>query len=131
MTTSLHNRISPAADSAYGPGLTAALAVVEDLAADMALRWRQGQRPGAEEYLARHPELLDVPEAALELIAEEIALRQEHGQAADASSLARRFPQWAEQVRELVDCQQFLAMALPVPSYPAAGECLGEFELLA
>ena len=43
----------------------------------MVAAWRRGERPLAEDILARHPELGD--EAAIRLIYEEVALRQEVG----------------------------------------------------
>src|SRR5437660_1156299 len=78
------------------------------LAEEMVDRWRRGERPPAEEYLDRHPELRDDPAAALELIAEELALREEHGPPVSLAELADRFPQWQAQVRALAQCQQVL-----------------------
>jgi serine/threonine protein kinase/Flp pilus assembly protein TadD len=105
-----------------------ALELVERLAEDMVRRWRQGQRPRVEEYLDRHPLLRQVPEAALELISEEISLCQEHGQALALADLVKRFPQWEWQVRALLDCHE--AMSPGRARFPAAGESLGEFDLL-
>src|SRR5262245_9930007 len=51
----------------------------ERLAEEMAGRWRRGERPPAEEYLARLPGLRDDGEAAVELIYEEVCLRQQYG----------------------------------------------------
>ena len=53
---------------------------VERLAAEMAERWRKGERPRAEEFLDRHPVLWNQPEAAADLIYEEFCLRQELGE---------------------------------------------------
>jgi serine/threonine protein kinase/Tfp pilus assembly protein PilF len=107
-----------------------AFALVERLAEEMTQRWRRGERPLVEEYLARHPALREHPEAALELIAEELHLRQECGEAAGAD-LARRFPQWRRQVGTLAECHRLLAPELASPALPDAGETLGEFRLLA
>jgi len=74
----------------------------------MAERWQKGERPLAEEFLARHPQLWDRPEVALDLIFEELCLRQEHGQAIDAAGLLRRFPRWREQLQVLLDCHRIL-----------------------
>jgi serine/threonine protein kinase/lipoprotein NlpI len=112
------------------PRLTEALALAERLAEDMALRWRQGERPRVEDYLDHHPELWQVPEAALELISEEISLGQEHGEL-PAQGYEGRFPQWRGQVRALVDWHQVLTAELNLPALPSAGESLGEFALLA
>jgi hypothetical protein len=108
----------------------AALALVESLADDMAERWRRGERPVVEDYLAAHTALGEAAEAVLELLSEEIALRQEVGEEVPATELLRRFPRWPAQVRALLGCHHLLA-ALPGPGgFPAAGERLGEFALL-
>jgi tetratricopeptide (TPR) repeat protein len=104
--------------------------VLERVLAEMASRWRQGERPLAEEYLARYPELGQQREVALELIYEEICLRQEAGQETAAAEVALRFPQWEEELQILVECQQLLA-GPTAPGFPVAGESLGDFCLLA
>jgi serine/threonine protein kinase/Tfp pilus assembly protein PilF len=101
------------------------------LAEEMRRRWREGERPLAEELLAFDPDLLEHPEAALELIAEELYLRQEWGETADERRLEDRFPRWRRQVRALLDCHRLLAPELAGPRFPAAGETLGDFRLLA
>jgi serine/threonine protein kinase len=105
--------------------------LAERLAEEMARRWRAGERPIAEEYLARHPELEAHPEAALELVAEEICLRAEAGLGAGAADLLRRFPHWARQVQALLDCHQLMAPQPAPLRFPSAGEALGDFRLLA
>ena len=111
-----------------GPASVADL--VERLAEEMVGRWADGERPAAEEYLGRHPELWDRPDAALELIAQEIALREEHGRPADGAELVRRFPRWRTQVLALLGCQRALGPNRG-PSFPAPGQRLGEFRLVA
>jgi tetratricopeptide (TPR) repeat protein len=98
--------------------------------ADLVGRWQKGERPLAEEYLDRQPELWEQPEAALELIAEELVLRGEHDQPIGEEELLRRFPQWQAQVRVLFDCQKALGTKLGPPKFPEAGEKIGGFELL-
>src|SRR5262249_8062048 len=107
-----------------------ALALAEMLAEEMAQRWRHGQRQRVEDYLQRHPELADSPEAVLELLAEEISLRQADGEEPHLADLERRFPRWQRQVRALFACQQLLSPR-SAPSFPEAGSRLSEFELLA
>jgi serine/threonine protein kinase/tetratricopeptide (TPR) repeat protein len=97
----------------------------------MGRRWRAGERPPAEEYLARHPQLEDHPEAALELIAEEIYLRAEAGLDLAPAEFLRRFPRWQRQVQALLDCHEVMSSVLGPPRFPAAGESLGDFRLLA
>jgi len=107
------------------------LSAVDDLVADLVARWRAGERPLAEEYFERSPDLWSQPESALEVIAEELVLRAEFSQPTTSSDLARRFPQWKAQVEVLLDCQRALGAALPVPRFPDPGERLGDFHLLS
>jgi serine/threonine protein kinase len=105
--------------------------LLERLTEDLARRWRTGERPLAEEYLAGHPQLAAQADAALELVAEEIYLRAEAGLEPDAAEFLRRFPQWPRQVQALFDCHQLLSSRLGVLRFPSAGEALGDFRLLA
>jgi serine/threonine protein kinase/Flp pilus assembly protein TadD len=105
--------------------------LVERLAAEMSRRWRRGERPLAEEYLARYPQLADCPEAAVELIYEEICLQQRYETGAVGSDVLQRFPQWRTELEVLLDCHRLLEPAKEVPQFPDAGETLGEFRLLA
>ncbi len=120
-----------AAPASLPPGAPVALeSLVEDLAAEMAAAWQRGERPGAEAFLARHPEIAACPEAAVRLVYEEVCLREEHGSAVPASEVVRRFPQWASQLEILLDCHGL--MRPPPPAvFPEAGEHLGDFRLLA
>src|SRR5262245_1500754 len=107
-----------------------ASSLVERLAEEMRRRWHQGERPGAEEFLRRHG-LEDCPAAIAGLVYEEVCLREEAGQA-DASALVlRRFPRWAAELRVLLDCRLVLEAEDPEPDFPAAGDSLGDFRLLA
>jgi serine/threonine protein kinase/Flp pilus assembly protein TadD len=105
--------------------------LVQRLVEDMGRRWREGERPRAEEYLARWPELRDQAGAALELIYEEFCLRREHGDDVPAEEIYRRFPQWQAELAVLLDCHRVLAPALAAPRFPTAGEALGDFRLVA
>src|SRR5438046_3188859 len=78
------------------------------LVAEMIQRWRQGERPVAEDFLAWHPELWDHPAAAAELIYEEFCLRQEHGPEVSVAEILQRFPQWRPQLEILLDVQRLL-----------------------
>jgi serine/threonine protein kinase/Flp pilus assembly protein TadD len=118
----------PSSDHAEAPAGLEAL--VEELLDDMRRRWQEGERPLAEEFLSRHPELHDHPATAAELIYEEICLRQEYREGGTASDVVRRFPHWREPLRVLLNFHRLLGDGGP-PAFPAAGEALGEFELLA
>ncbi len=102
----------------------------ETLAQDMARRWESGERPLAEEYLARYPQLAADPDTALDLIYEEVCLRRQFGEEAAAEAVLARFPQWREQLRLLLDCHRLLE-GTEGPRFPAVGETLGEYRLAA
>jgi serine/threonine protein kinase/Flp pilus assembly protein TadD len=118
----------PSSDHAESPANLEAL--VEELLEDLRRRWQAGERPLVEDFLSLHPELHEHPEAAAELIYEEVCLRQEYNVQGTPSDVVRRFPQWREPLRVLLNFHRLLGDGAP-PSFPAAGEALGEFELLA
>jgi serine/threonine protein kinase/tetratricopeptide (TPR) repeat protein len=107
-----------------------AQAIASRLAEEMAAAWRQGKRPPAEVFLARHPELTETPDAALRLIYEEICLRQEAGEHLSPEEITRRFPQWQTEIRALLECHEVLQPPTVVPALPQLGEMLGDFRLL-
>jgi tetratricopeptide (TPR) repeat protein len=113
------------------PSMTADDARTAPLAADMARRWRAGERVPAEQYLAQHPELWDQPEAAADLIYEEICLREEQGEEDAASQVLPRFPQWHAQLQVLLECHRMLEPELAAPRFPEAGQTWEGFRLLA
>lgn len=110
------------------PGIAASQA--SQLAGQMAERWRRGERPLAEEFLAQHAELLETPPAAIKLICEEICLRQEHGEPVDSVQVIARFPQWRDELEVLLGCHRLLEPALAGPAFPEVGEALDGFELI-
>src|SRR5262249_19230629 len=113
----------PPADAGTADSLTAPL--VEE----MARRWQQGERPLAEDFLARDPRLRQ-PSAALELIYEELCLRQQHGPGADpANSLHRSHERGAD--LDVLLGPPPLPGGARAPRSPAVGEVLGGFRLLA
>jgi serine/threonine protein kinase/tetratricopeptide (TPR) repeat protein len=97
----------------------------------MAAAWQHGQGPPAEEFLTRHPELGDHPEAAVRLIYEEVCLRREAGQPVATAEVVQRFPQWQAELEVLFDCARFLQPHAAAPVFPKAGDILGDFHLLA
>jgi serine/threonine protein kinase/Flp pilus assembly protein TadD len=101
------------------------------LAEELARRWRAGERPAVEEYLARYPELCDRPEAAVELIFEELCLRREFGEGPDATDVMRRFPRWADRLRLVVECHRLLEAGPAGDRFPEPGESVAGFRLLA
>jgi serine/threonine protein kinase len=113
------------------PSRGSAEALASELVGEMMRRWRQGERPLAEEFLHRHPELRDHPEAAADLVYEELCLRQEFGPEVADEEILRRFPEWRPQLEVLFDCQRVLGPRRAAPRFPAAGEAFDDFLLLA
>jgi serine/threonine protein kinase/Flp pilus assembly protein TadD len=109
----------------------ASVSLVDRLAEELRRRWRAGERPIVEAYLALYPELCDQSGAAVELIYEELCLRQEYEPGTDAADVLRRFPQWRAQLEVIIACHDFLEAKPASPCFPAPGETLGTFRLLA
>jgi Tfp pilus assembly protein PilF len=117
--------------STVTPPPSAAPDLVDRLAGEMAAAWRRGEDTPAESYLAGHPELLDRPEEAVRLVYEEVCLRQERGAVVAADELVRRFPRWADELTVLLDCHRLMQSHPTAPQFPAVGESLGDFRLVA
>ncbi len=119
------------AGAAAGNGAAAnGAALVATLADEMHRAWRSGERPGAEIYLTRHPELAHRSDAVLDLVYEEICLRHEYHEPIDRAELAQRFPAWEAHIGMLVDCVYTLETGIN-GGFPVPGETLGDFKLVA
>jgi serine/threonine protein kinase/Flp pilus assembly protein TadD len=89
----------------------------------------QGGASRFEDFLARYPQL---PDLAFRLIAEEARLRQELGDGVSAVEIGRRLPQRESEIAALLNSYTVLPRAQQVISaFPAVGETVGEFRLLA
>jgi serine/threonine protein kinase len=91
----------------------------EELAAvirvDQRERWQVGERVPAEHYLQRLPgEALD-PEIALDLIYNEFLVRERLGERPDAEDYCRRFPAFADALREQIALHGALGPPTAVP----------------
>jgi serine/threonine protein kinase/tetratricopeptide (TPR) repeat protein len=95
----------------------------------MASAWERGERVTAAELIERSPHL--DTEAAIRIIYEEICLRREAGLAVDIEETIRRFPRWAAELRDLLDCDRLLGTPGEATVFPEVGETLGPFRLLA
>ncbi len=95
---------------------------------EMVAAWRRGERPQAEEFLERNPDLGD--EAAIRLIYEEVCLRREAGLAVDHQEILRRFPHWRSELAALLDCHRLIESTLAPPVLPQEGEVLAGFRLV-
>ena len=116
--------------SAQGPDSFPTDDLLARLVDEMTAAWARGERPLAEDFLARHRELQDNPQAAADLVYEEVCLREQYGEDVSTEALLLRFPQWCAQLEVLLDCQRLFEPDAPV-HFPAAGDLQGEFRLLA
>ena len=127
--------VESAQPSSEGSGEPAATESVEDLATrlirEMIEAWHGGDCPPVEEFLARHPALLDHAEAVTRLISEEIRLRREMGFSVALDQYVQRFPQWEARPVELIDLSTCMPCVESTPAFPVAGDSVGGFRLLA
>src|SRR5262245_44385264 len=59
---------------------------------DQREHWRRGEPLAVEEYVRRHPELANQPEALLDLIVQEYFCRKRRGETPELDEFLRRFP---------------------------------------
>jgi eukaryotic-like serine/threonine-protein kinase len=95
---------------------------------EMTERWRKGERPRVEQLLDQQPDLWNRPAVVMDLVYEEICLRLEHGETVDPEEIAKRFPQWQQQIEILLRCIQTLQTPCTLP---CVGETFEDFQLLA
>ena len=94
----------------------------------MVAAWRRGERPLAEDILARYPELGD--ESAIRLIYEEVAFVRKRARGGPGRDCGR-FPQWRARAGDAPRLPAPAANQPRVPSIPEVGEVLGGFRLVA
>ena len=82
--------------------------LAERLQDDQSLRWRAGERPLVESYLAAHPELGDDGAGLLDLLNHEVLLREERGEAPRLTEYLGRFPHLAAPLRDLFEVHALL-----------------------
>lgn len=104
---------------------------VNRLVDEMASSWRMGNKLTADELFTREPGILDRPETAVRLIYEEFCLHQEHGQPVSLEAILQRFPQWKDELVIVLDCHRLMHCPEREAWFPAVGEYLGEYHLLA
>jgi tRNA A-37 threonylcarbamoyl transferase component Bud32 len=80
-------------------GVAAPASVAAVLAVDQWRRWHAGERPAAEDYLARHTAVAADPACALQVVYGEFLVREELGEAPAAQEYLARFPLYAEALR--------------------------------
>jgi hypothetical protein len=103
-----------------GPLSPAQAAVV--LRVDQRRRWRAGEPVPAEAYLERHPAVAADPELAVDLIFNEVLLREGLGQRPDPDDYPRRFPAYADLLRQQIDLHRALATRDGAQSSPPPAE---------
>ena len=119
--------------SAY-PGARLAL-----LRADLALRWEEGERVGAEWYRERYPDLGD--ETLVALIYEEFCLREEEQDAPEPAEYFERFPEVADQLRRVLEIHGLVGSASATTAtmseseataigFPETGQTIAGFHLV-
>jgi WD40 repeat protein/serine/threonine protein kinase len=84
--------------------------------AELGRRLRAGDACRSEEMLATFPEVAGHSESALELIYTEFVVRQELGQAPSLLELCNRFPEWQEDLRQLLQVHQFVYQSFTLPT---------------
>lgn len=104
----------------------------ESLVREVIARWREGQRPDAQEFLREHPEVRERKSLAIDLIYEEYCLRREHGETFVASTFMSRFPAYKQSLVRMLDVHEFLAGSAPAaaPVWPRPGEEFLGFEIV-
>ena len=75
---------------------------------DQHRRWHAGQRPRAEEYFTRYPDLAAEPDAAADLVFHEFLLREQLGQRPGARDFCKRFPSLASVLESQISLHQAL-----------------------
>jgi serine/threonine-protein kinase len=96
--------------------------LAERLQDDQSLRWRAGERPLVESYLAAHPELGGDGAGLLDLLNHEVLLREERGEAPGLAEYLGRFPHLAAPLRDLFEVHALLeAEAEPADPPTLAG----------
>jgi tetratricopeptide (TPR) repeat protein len=94
------------------------------------LAWHGGERLAVEKFLEREASAAADAELVIALICEEICLRRDFGERVESGELLSRFPQWRAELELLLACDEVLSDQA-APSFPEAGDELGEFCLLS
>lgn len=85
----------------------------------------------AVDLLGREPSPGANSEVVVRLVCEEICLRQEYGLRVDTDEFLQQFPQCRTELEVVLGCHRLFEGDFAQPVFPAAGEEIGEFKLLA
>lgn len=101
---------------------------------DLRERWRQGERPTAEEYLKRYAQLATNEETAVDIIYAEFLAREARGERPSAAEFASRFPQFAAVLADQIQLHQAFDEAASAPTSTSTDEADGglraDYEIL-
>ena len=81
---------------------------VRTACSELSRQLREGQPARAEEFLDQIPELAKNSELALELIYTEYVVREELGQSGSSDEWYQRFPEWTDDLRQLLEVHRQL-----------------------
>jgi serine/threonine protein kinase/Tfp pilus assembly protein PilF len=107
-----------------------------DLAFEFKDLWKQGERVGAEVFLARYPELAEDASIVRELAYEEYVLRTRMGESTDVEAFCARFPDICDDLQQVIACHQLLeecAASLPDEAsegWPRRGQEFLDFQIV-
>ncbi len=94
--------IPPSSEGEADPGRP--LSALSRLQNELRRRWSQGERVEIEEYLSgASAKLFEDPDRLLDFLYQEVLLREEFGEAPELAEYLRRFPQFAQQIRDLFE----------------------------
>lgn len=108
MSTSSPSLSPPSANSSPSRSSEAAdlELVVRRACADLGRRLRGGDECRAEDFFASHPEIVANTDAALEVIYTEFVVRRELQQAVALADWFDRFPEWRQDLRQLLEVHE-------------------------
>jgi len=107
-----------------------------NLVEDTIARWREGEKPDAAAFLARHPEIGSRKTLALDLIHEELCLRKESGDAVAPQTFIERFPDYRSSIAKMIAVEQYgeknpgFAENLGESVWPQVGQPYQGFEVV-
>ncbi len=97
-----------------------------NLLATLKQAWREGASPDAASALRAHPDLLQYPSLAMDLVYEEYCVREAAGSAPEVEEFCQQFPAFQSQIRELLEGHRLLAdhpeLFDPTTDWPRAGD---------
>ena len=94
----------------------AAATLLNSCQSEQSARWKAGENPTVEGFLARYPELSSDPEATLDLIYSEFCIRKELGHPVAHLEYFDRFPGLTEPLARLFEVHEFFQLRVAASS---------------